>query len=62
MGSQKSERSNKFITEKIGPNSSFNMDKIDRLSLEPPAEIIPEKKLDDASGSNNEFREPMPMS
>lgn len=59
MGSQKSERSNKFITEKIGPNSSFNMDKIDRLSLEPPAEIIPEKKLDD--GSNNEFREPMPM-
>lgn len=38
MGSQKSDRSNKFVTEKIGVNSSFNMDKIDKLSLEPPRE------------------------
>ena len=60
MGSQKSDRSNKFVTEKIGPNSSFNMDKIDKLSIEPPEEGMADKKGED--GSNNEFREPMPMS
>ena len=45
MGSQKSDRSNKFVTEKIGVNSSFNMDKIDKLSLEPQEEHA--KKLEE---------------
>ena len=59
MGSQKSDRSNKFVTEKIGVNSSFNMDKIDKFSLEPPREEHA-KKMEEQS--HNEFREPMPMS
>jgi hypothetical protein len=59
MGSQKSDRSNKFVTEKIGGlNSSFNVDKLEKMSLEPPPETVAIKD----GASNNEFRQPMPMS
>lgn len=51
--------SNKFITEKIGANSSFNLDKLDKLSVEPPQENM---RKNAEMESNNEFRTPMPMS